>query len=379
MSNILLYQPYYHFPGHFKTQFHAFRKGLKEIGFTCIGVVGLWHPDKIEKSDDIFSFHYKTQSDTFRIFANILGLSRVRHILMQESITSIHFLDIEIFHLFIFLFFNRSTVKHTRIIVTQHSINRLQNQTSFIFSSLYKWVIRRSYTYIEKNFDLKVLTNGRNITRWLINENFLEPATITTTWWASQFEVKEIDWSLKNPGSLLFYGIIRKDKNIEYLLKSVSEADQSLRLHIAGYPIDYSERQLHDLLNKYELSDAQVTLELGYLSEQRIAELLRFSSFIILPYSDKNLSNSGPLIDAIQFGCIPVASGYGERYEFINFFDAGYLFYFDRSPTLKDLLSEHLQNSESNTHYRETLSKIRKQFTWEWIIRDLVLNRVIYR
>lgn len=377
MPHILLYQPYYHFPGHFKSQFHAFQKNLTELGYSCLGVLGLQQSDIIEKSMDIYPFHYKTQNRTIRIFTNLMGFSRVRHVLQQEEIAAIHFLDIEIFLLFLFIRFNRPLFKNIRIVITQHSINRLQNRSS-PFVRMYKRFIFKAFAYLEQHHDLKILTNGKNITKWITSEGMLSTETVETIWWGSDYETDKIDWEEKTPNSFLFYGIIRKDKNLEFLLDTISNIDQPFHLHIAGYPRDYSPDDLHKLLHKYGLTDQQVTLELEYLSEERIADLLSSSTFILLPYNRDNLSNSGPLIDSIQFGCIPIASGYGERRELITNFDVGYLFYFDHSPTLIDVLNNCYKNPDKNSYYQKNIEDIKKRFTWEWIIRDLVINKKVY-
>lgn len=379
MSQIILYQPYYHFPGHFKSQFKAFRKNLSELGYSCLGIVGLLHNDEIEKSEDTYSFHYHTRNRFLRIFTNLIGFSRIRQLLQHEKITTIHFLDIEIFLLSLFVRFNKQRFLNVRIIITQHSINRLQNQTGSIIAPIYRWIIRNSYSYLEKNFDLIVLTNGLSITKRIVNEGILSSESLETIWWGSDYATKEIDWDAKIPNSFLFYGIIRKDKNLELLFDTFSQLDYPFHLHIAGYPRDYSPEYLQKLLYDYGLTDDKVTLELEYLSEKRISQLLKSSTFILLPYNRHNLSNSGPLIDSMQFGCIPIASGYGERHEFISHFNTGYLFYYDHSPSLKDILIECHNNPDKNVHYQETLQKVKNRFTWKWIIRDLSIKKQIYK
>ncbi len=378
MPKILLYQPYYHFPGHFRSLFGTFHAELIKLGYSCVGLIGILRTDPIVKSSHITSFKCLFKNRTLRILNNVIGLSRLQKIIRTESVQAVHFLDIEILLLYLFVRLGILKLNSLRVVITQHSINRIRSDHTSLTHRIYRRLIHHSYNYLDRNLDLIVLTNGKNISAELVANGYLSEKKVITTWWGSSYNSVSNNLQEKRPNSFLLYGILRKDKNLDFLLENFSKVNRPYILHIAGYPRDYSRNQIDLLIEKYKIPQECISWELGYLSDSRITELLATSQYILLPYSSDNLSNSGPMMDAIQFGCIPIVSGYGERLEFIQRFDLGYIFFYEKKPSLCDILNQCLANSDQSTYYQELINQKKKQFTWATIITKLVRREKIY-
>lgn len=348
------------------------------MNYSCIGLIGILRNEPSLHKPDITSFKCHFKNRTLRILNNISGLTRLNKIVKDETVEAVHFLDIEILLLYIFVRCHLLGLKGIRVVITQHSVNRIRTDRKSLFHRFYRALIHHAYNYLEKNLDLLVLTNGLHITSELTTKGFLAEKSVITAWWGSKYDSSLYATQKKKTNSFLVYGILRKDKNLDFLFHNFSKLSHPYTLHIAGYPRDYSREQLESLIAKYQIPADQIVLELDYLPEERVAALLSTSQYILLPYSSDNLSNSGPMIDAIQFDCIPIASGYGERLEFIRKFGLGLLFYYDSSPTLFDVL-EKCQNDDHPVREISSLIKERKrQFTWANIISDLINQKKIY-
>lgn len=308
----------------------------------------------------------------------MIGLRRLEKIIRTESLHAVHFLDIEILLLYLFVKLRVLKLDSLRVVITQHSINRIRSDHTYLSHRIYRRLIHHAYNYLDRTLDLIVLTNGQNISAELITNEYLSEKHVITTWWGSRYNPESNNLNEKRPNSFLLYGILRKDKNLDFLLENFSKVNQPYLLHIAGYPRDYSRYQIDLLIEKHKIPKERIVLELGYLPDSRITDLLAASQYILLPYSSNNLSNSGPMMDAIQFGCVPIVSGYGERLEFIQYFDLGYIFFYEKKPYFYDILEQCLANNGQSSYYRNLINQKKKQFTWATIITKLAKGEKIY-
>lgn len=111
---------------------------------------------------------------------------------------------------------------------------------------------------------------------------------------------------LGNPGSMnngsvplcLFFGTFRANKGIPVLLKAIESAgsDIEARFHFAGR----GERDLERLVLKAAEADPRITAEVGYVPTDRLAELYRSASLILMPYTWFS-AQSGVLREAYAF------------------------------------------------------------------------------
>ncbi len=109
------------------------------------------------------------------------------------------------------------------------------------------------------------------------------------------------------PGStplVLFFGAIRDYKNVPALIRAFQErrAPTDARLHIAGRVFDPTETMT---LRRLAGDDTQVSLELGFLEDQRLANLLAACDLAVFPF--RRSLTSGSIMLALTFGRAVVA------------------------------------------------------------------------
>ena len=115
----------------------------------------------------------------------------------------------------------------------------------------------------------------------------------------------------------LFFGILRRDKGIEYLIEALAKIKppeasgpeiprpaQSFKLLIAGAPFDYTESQVIQLIKKHRVAD-QVILRLGYIGEKDVYNYFFASDALILPYIKIYTGGSGPLLKEAAICKVP--------------------------------------------------------------------------
>jgi len=94
----------------------------------------------------------------------------------------------------------------------------------------------------------------------------------------------------------LFFGILRKDKGIEHLIKALPFLrNEDFRLVIAGAPMEYAEGEIRAMLEQEKISD-KVILRLSYISDDEVPLYYSACDAAVLPYSCLYSGGSGPLM-----------------------------------------------------------------------------------
>ncbi len=110
--------------------------------------------------------------------------------------------------------------------------------------------------------------------------------------------------SYKGP-IFLFFGMLRRDKGIEYFLKAVSLLkNKDFKVLIAGSLFDYQESEILNLIEKLGIKD-KVFLKLGYIEQNEVYFYFYASNILILPYVKIYTGGSGPLLKEAAVCKIP--------------------------------------------------------------------------
>jgi glycosyltransferase involved in cell wall biosynthesis len=93
----------------------------------------------------------------------------------------------------------------------------------------------------------------------------------------------------------LFWGLIRPYKGVDLLLEAIARLgdDSPWRLIVAGEPWGGSGAELEAAVSRLRLA-SRARLELGWVSEDRIAELLGAADVVVLPYRSGSQSAVAP-------------------------------------------------------------------------------------
>lgn len=98
-------------------------------------------------------------------------------------------------------------------------------------------------------------------------------------------------------GLVSVVGHIRPYKGMEELVAAVADdsGDGAFRLHVAGKPADAA---LGETLTENASGSDRITLELDFVDDRRIVEIISTSSLVVLPY--RQLHNSGVALLALS-------------------------------------------------------------------------------
>ena len=180
--------------------------------------------------------------------------------------------------------------------------------------------------------------------------------------------------------NILFFGNIRKYKGLSYLLRAfqlVREQIPGARLLIVGQPIeDFSPYQKEiDLLGMAK----DVDVELRYVSNEEVPEILCRATVIALPYTD--VYQSGVLLLAYGAGIPVVASDTGDLSEAVHDQETGLLVPPTDVPALRDALIELLKDPEKCTEMGRNARRLADtEYNWTHIAeRTLEFYRSLHQ
>lgn len=194
-----------------------------------------------------------------------------KHIIFQTS--PIPLIDI------VFIFFLK---KFTKLTFVMHNSNQLHGDVNILQIIGYKNFI--------KQFD-KIICHSNSTKKYLISNSNLKHNQILVYEIPLYSKIKKF---LKKKDdikkfNILFFGLIRKYKGLDILLKALSNIkQQNIKLTIAGKPM-INLKQYHDIINKNNISD-KVIWDLGYKNDYQISKLFNNSKLVVLPYRDIDAS-----------------------------------------------------------------------------------------
>lgn len=114
---------------------------------------------------------------------------------------------------------------------------------------------------------------------------------------------------------VLFLGWVKRYKGVDLLLEAARQLDDDIRVLIAGNCIDvnYQQEIVQDI-ERWSLGK-RVTWEFGYLTENRVSQLLGAADVLVMPY--RQIDQSGVLFAALRHGLPVVAFDVGNLVEYL--------------------------------------------------------------
>ena len=370
---ILLYQPYLDEIGHFRFFFELWREHLKASGFEVTGLVGF--AKEPESAPDTDYFVNPAKGRFTRILGTVKGLSRAFRMAEERRIAVVYIQDFEIITLFIAMWVNRHRLAGRRIVLHQHAGNFEVGASESRLLHLYRRFTRTLFARVLRMPEVRIIANGVSIAEVLTRYSGVgAPTVIASTWGTAPGSSN----APKEPNTFLFAGILRSDKNLELVLDSLAaRLDAPWTLIIAGRPFDYTTEQIHAMIRDAGIPEDRLETHLRFIPDAEWATFFSRAEYVFIPYKAYNQSNSGPLIDALQYDCIPVVSDYGERGALVRTHGIGYAFDFDEHP-LTDLLKDLLAEGHSNAEVVKAIRSVKADFTWPKILRDLTGKHRIF-
>lgn len=360
---VLLFEPYYTRIGHFKSYLDRLHTFLTQRSIQVHSIIGAHFPVNDINEYEITKVKVRGKGRFVHLLLTWPCYVTLYKKLRDSSITHIHILDYEIVLLYLFSLISGITFSSRKIFITVHSINFLINKNRLLWP--YQCIARKAYKHLE-NIGTQFFCNGDYIYRFLNESYHIRKSQLHSIGWGL-VAAKTTDIIKRKSNTILFLGVIRKDKNLEYTLSQLGKVDAEFHLTIAGYPQDYSKETIKNLITQNSLEN-KTSLELAYLTDERIHELLAMHEFILIPYASSNQSNSGPLMDALAYNCIPIASAYGQRKVLLETLGLPTMFRFNDRPSLKEIVTEVLKlDNNEREKLRSRIDNMKQEFDWNTI------------
>jgi len=94
----------------------------------------------------------------------------------------------------------------------------------------------------------------------------------------------------------LFFGVLRRDKGIEFLLQAMKQIESSdVLLVVAGWPMEYRSEDVQHVVETLGLS-GRVILNLRYVPDEDVTMYFAACDAVIFPYTRQYTGGSGPLL-----------------------------------------------------------------------------------
>jgi glycosyltransferase involved in cell wall biosynthesis len=235
----------------------------------------------------------------------------------------------------------------------------------------YKAFFKRIFKRKIEPFVKKVILNGEFIKEEIINNLELAEEKIQVIQYPSHISVAAMlktDARAKlglsrDENIVLFFGLLRKDKNIELLIKSVANCESNPKLIIAGDEASVSKEELIGWVKKYNLNNYK--FEIRYLTEEDISLYYSAADLLVLTYHFESASQSGPLALAREFELPVVVSNVGEIGHYVRSNAVGFTASIADPNSFTKRIDEFFEMEDSKRlDLEKNIKVVQEKFSW---------------
>lgn len=156
---------------------------------------------------------------------------------------------------------------------------------------------------------------------------------------------------------ILFFGVIRRNKGLLEFFSLVNKAGvdtKGIRFIVAGEFAEYSEAKLQQIIDqaKYKID---IQIENGFIEDQKKEKLFKKAHYILFPYLDDFLAQSGVVMDAYRYQKPLIVSSNPSLKYLATHELTGYLY---DQENLKSLLEEEIYDQKQYNFYVQNIHDI---------------------
>ena len=169
---------------------------------------------------------------------------------------------------------------------------------------------------------------------------------------------------------ILFFGLIRKYKGLEVLLKAIkqySKSNSNFKLIIAGEAYENRNKYLK-IINELNIQDKIIWFD-EFISNQKIEKLMILSDLLVLPYHFA--SQSGVLSQAWQYEIPSIVTNVGGLPEYIDNKKSGYIVEVNDYCELAEKIKLFFE-SDSLIKMKEYIKINKNKFSWDNHIKGIL-------
>ncbi len=285
----------------------------------------------------------------YRIYGSLIVISKVfSYVKNKKDINAIHIIGGEPLSMLIYSLFQKKELKKI-VILNVHNADFYLPDIENPLKRLYKKILKLIYkSFFFLNFH-GIIVHGDKmkidfIKRIKIHEKYHSRIYPINVGVENANDKSELNISQRSNNSLLFFGVIRKDKGLELAIQALSKS-KGWYLTIAGLPKEYSIGEINDIIKLYNVSE-RVNLMLKYISDTEMNHLFNSHKFLILPYKRSFAAQSVVLTLGAKYRNVIISSDVGQNGHDVKKYDLGYTFKAESEESLISLLSSGIMNSE---------------------------------
>lgn len=199
-----------------------------------------------------------------------------------------------------------------KVILNVHNADFKFSDIANRYKRFYKRTLKLIYRHLYFLYFTRLIVHGERM-----KEDFIERIGLSEDY-SSRVDVIKIGLDnneafplVEYNRSLLFFGVIRRDKGLEHLLEALREC-KDINLTIAGAPKEYSAVEIKELVEQNGLSD-RIKLKLGFVKDQELEQLFRDHYTVVLPYKKSFAAQSVVLTLAIRYGNFIISGDTGQN------------------------------------------------------------------
>jgi glycosyltransferase involved in cell wall biosynthesis len=176
----------------------------------------------------------------------------------------------------------------------------------------------------------------------------------------SKDKAREILDIPKDKKVVLFFGLIRKYKGLDLLIKAIGELPDGYYLLAAGEVYGKEDEYLN-LIDQYGLKN-RVKFINQYISDNDVAKYFSAADVCVLPY--RSATQSGIIGVSYHFGLPVITTDVGGLREVIEPFGTGTVIRMADVELLKQSIVEYFDNKLFN-EYSANIDKFKQKYTWD--------------
>jgi glycosyltransferase involved in cell wall biosynthesis len=168
---------------------------------------------------------------------------------------------------------------------------------------------------------------------------------------------------------ILFFGIIRQNKGLETLLKSIAilnskDPNLPITIVIAGtMPLNENFSKYEELIEQSGIFSKVIT-RIGFVTEEDIPVYFCACDILALPYTKNFKAQSGVLFQAYSYNLPAVVSDAGALGETVIEDGTGIVAQNNEVDSFADALEVLIRNDELRNQYQERIVNMREKYSW---------------
>ncbi|MBI5324816.1 MAG: glycosyltransferase [Ignavibacteriae bacterium] len=165
---------------------------------------------------------------------------------------------------------------------------------------------------------------------------------------------------------ILFFGLIRKYKGLDILIKAIGELPDDYFLLAVG-EVYGKEDEYNNLIKESGINN-RVKFVNQYISDSEVSPYFSSADVCVLPY--RSATQSGIIGIAYHFGLPVITTDVGGLREVVEPFDTGIIIPFADVSILKDNIETYFVN-HLYKNFTSNIEKFKQKYTWESFVKEI--------